>query len=152
MINLYTKEDYAKSYTELLEILKYVSYEDIQKIPKDKLCYYKENKDISHTYIYNPQLTFEEQDISKLTKILLANLYIDYWTTEEERIQIEDDNKKELYDIEMEKKKQYPIDDLFSKKKKTDKIDTTVTSLTVINKKNFFTRIITRIKKLLKLT
>ena len=34
MINIYTKEDYAKAYTELIEILKYVPNEDLKKYQK----------------------------------------------------------------------------------------------------------------------
>lgn len=152
MINLYTKEDYAKSYTELLEILKYISYEDVQKIPKEKLSYYDKNKDITHIYVYDPQLSFEEQSISKLTKILIANLYIEYWTTEEEYAKIKANDKKELYNKELEKKKQYPIDNLFSSKTKTEKTSANVTSMTVINKKGILARILYKIKELLKLT
>ena len=40
MIDIYTKEDYAKSYTELIEILKYISKSDLNKIPKDKIKNY----------------------------------------------------------------------------------------------------------------
>lgn len=152
MINVYTKEDYAKSYTELLEILKYISYEDVKKIPKEKLAYYNKNKDITHVYLYDPQLSFEEQPISKLTKILIANLYIEYWTTEEEYAQIKDNDKKELYSREIEKKKQYPVDDLFSNRRKTEKLASTVTSLTVIHEKGILARILYKIKKLFKLT
>ncbi len=151
MINIYTKEDYAKSYTQLLEIVKHLSYEDVKKIPKEKLLYYKKNKDIAYTYFYNPQLSFEEQT-SKLTKILIANLYVDYWTTEEERMEIKNNDKKELYDREIEKTKQYPVNNLFSRKKKADKINTTVTSITVIKQKSILSQILYKIKKLFKLT
>ncbi len=151
MINVYTEEDYAKSYMELLEILKYIPYEDVKKIPKEKLSYYEKNKDITYIYSYNPQLSFEEQT-SKLTKILIANLYIDYWTTAEEQIQLKAQDKKELNDLEIEKKKKYPTEDLFSKKKKSSKIDTMVTSMTVVNQKGTFSRILYKIKKLFKLT
>lgn len=151
MINLYTKEDYAKSYTELLEILKHISYNDVKKIPKEKLTYYEKNKDIAYVFIYNPELSFEEQT-SKLTKILIANLYIEYWTTEEECAQIRDNDKKELYNREMEKKKQYSVDDLFSSRKKTENSAPPTTSLTIVNQKSILSRILYKIKKLLKLT
>ena len=35
MITIYTNEEYSKSYTELLEILKYFSKSDLIKIPKN---------------------------------------------------------------------------------------------------------------------
>ena len=152
MIHLYTKEDYAKSYTELLEILKYISYSDANKIPKEKLSYYEKYKDTTYTYVYNPHLCFEEQNISKLTLILIANLYVEYWVDDDERIQIKANDKKELYAIEMEKKNRYPTEDLFSKRKKIENHNVPITSMTVIDSKNPFKKLLTIIKKLFKLT
>lgn len=151
MINVYTKEDYAKSYMELLEIFRYISYEDVKKIPREKLAYYEKNKDITYLYSYNPQLSFEEQT-SKLTKILIANLYIDYWTTAEQRTELKAHDREELNALEMEKKKKYPTKNLFSRKNNSDKVDTTITSMTVINQKSIFSQILCKIKKLFKLT
>ena len=45
MLVTYTKEEYAKSYTELLEILKYFSKESLEKLPKENIEMYNLEKD-----------------------------------------------------------------------------------------------------------
>lgn len=152
MVNTYTKEDYAKSYTELIEILKYVSNEDLKKIPKTKLETYMKNRDCNYNYIYNKELSFENQNILKLTKILIANIYIQYWASNEEREEIRNQDKKELYKIEMKKKEIYSTDNLFNKKTKTEVNCNQETSMIVIKKKNIIEKIIDKIKKKFKLT
>ena len=152
MIDIYTKEDYAKSYTELIEILKYISKSDLNKIPKDKIKNYIKNKDNNYIYIYDSKKNFENQNISKLTKILIANLYIEYWADEEEKAQIKINDRKEIYDIDNKNAEKYRTDNIFEKKKKTNEENVEETSLTIIKKKNFIQKIIEKIKKKLKLT
>ena len=152
MIDIYTKEDYAKSYTELIEILKYISKSDLNKIPKDKIKNYIKNKDNDYIYIYDSKKNFENQNISKLTKILIANLYIEYWADEEEKAQIKINDRKEIYDIDNKNAEKYRTDNIFEKKKKTNEENVEETSLTIIKKKSFIQKIIEKIKKKLKLT
>lgn len=152
MINIYTKEDYAKAYTELIEILKYVPNEDLKKIPKTKLETYMKNRDCNYNYIYNKELSFENQTILKLTKILIANIYIQYWASNEKRQEIRNQDKKELYNIEMKKKEIYSTDNIFKKKTKKEVNYNQITSMTVIKKKNIIEKIIDKIKKKIKLT
>lgn len=152
MVNIYTKEDYAKAYTELIEILKYVPNEDLRKIPKEKIEMYIKNKDRNYKYIYNINTSFENQNISKLTKILIANIYIQYWASNEEREEIRNQDKKELYNIEMRKKEIYNTDNLFNKKSRIEENCNQETSITVIKKKNIIEKIINKIKKWFKLT
>ena len=152
MIDIYTKEDYAKSYTELIEILKYISKSDLNKIPKDKIKNYIKNKDNNYIYIYDSKKNFENQNISKLTKILIANLYIEYWADEEEKAQIKINDRKEIYDIDNKNAEKYRTDNIFEKKKKRNEENVEETSLTIIKKKNFIQKIIEKIKKKLKLT
>lgn len=150
MINTYTKEDYAKSYAELIEILKYIPPNDLNKIPKEKINYYMQKQDNTHHFIYNTQKQFNEQNISHLTKILIANLYIEYWTNQEEKEQIAEADKKELYDLELRKKEQYATENLFKNKiKQKEEIKTN--SMIVVRKKNLIEKVIAKIKKYFKL-
>lgn len=41
---------YAKAYTEILEILRYLPKEEYNKILKEKIEFYKKNKDDSYNY------------------------------------------------------------------------------------------------------
>ena len=150
MVVTYTKEDYAKAYTELLEVLKHVSSSSLNKIPKENLEMYNQNKDKNYKYEYNSKLEFEQQQMSKLTRILIANIYIQYWASEEERNRIKQMDKNELDQMEIEKRNMYNPDDLFSNRKKENKIEKE--SLAIINKKNIIERIVEKIKQILNLT
>lgn len=150
MVVTYTKEDYAKAYTELLEVLKHVSSSSLNKIPKENLEMYNQNKDKNYKYEYNSKLEFEQQQMSRLTRILIANIYIQYWASEEERNRIKQMDKNELAQMEIEKRNMYNPDDLFSNRKKENKIEKE--SLAIINKKNILERIVEKIKQILNLT
>ena len=62
-----TKE-YAMAYTEVIEILKYVPDEDVQKIPEEKLEFYKTNMDKEYKYNLDMTKEFKEQEMSEITK------------------------------------------------------------------------------------
>ena len=110
------------------------------------------NRDCNYNYIYNKELSFENQTILKLTKILIANIYIQYWASNEKRQEIRNQDKKELYNIEMKKKEIYSTDNIFKKKTKKEVNYNQITSMTVIKKKNIIEKIIDKIKKKIKLT
>lgn len=155
MVINYTKEEYAKAYTELLEILKYVSKSSFEKIPKENIEMYEKLKDNNYKYQYNTSLEIDEQNISHLTTILIANLYIKYWASEEERKNIEENDKRELEQIENEKKAIYNPDDLFIKNRKMEsKQNNTQTeeklSLTIVENKSILKKIIEKLKSIIK--
>lgn len=155
MVTFYTEDEYSRAYTELLEILKYIPDSSTQKIPKENIEMYELNKDKNYEYHYDNSLSFEEQNISHLTKILIANLYIDYWATDEERAIIKEHDSKELEALEIEKNKQYNTDDIFAnrKKKLEEKVQNIEeTSMIVIENTNIFKKIMEKIKKMLHLT
>lgn len=155
MVNCYTKEDYAKAYTELLEILKYFSKESLEKLPKENIEMYNVEKDKYHNFTYNEELELDEQNISKLTIILIANLYIQYLASEEERDKIKERDKKELELLENQKREMYNSDKLFENRKKAsykyniedvnEKQQNTNISLSIVKKQNIFKKIIERI-------
>lgn len=156
MIDCYTKEDYAKAYTELLEILKYFSKESLEKLPKENIEMYNLEKDKNYNFTYNEELELDEQNISKLTIILIANLYIQYLASEEERNAIKERDKKELEILENQKREMYNPDKIFenrkqgnlkyniediSKLKQSENI-----SLSIVKNQNIFAKIIEKIK------
>lgn len=87
--------EYANAYSEVLEILKYVSQEDFNKIPKERIELFKTNCNKNYGIEYNPQKTLDEQNISKKAKTIIAILYRDYWATDLQREKIK---AKEEYD------------------------------------------------------
>lgn len=155
MVTFYTEDEYSRAYTELLEVLKHFTTSTIEKIPKEVIEMYELNKDKDYEYHYDTDLNFEEQNISHLTKILIANLYIDYWATDEERAIIKEHDSKELEALEIEKNNQYTTYDIFAnRKKKLEEKAQNIenTSIMVIENTNIFKKIMEKIKRLLHLT
>lgn len=149
MEKVYTKEDYAKAYMELVEILKNVPREKLNKIPKELIYNYIKDMDKNHKYQYDVNLEFEEQETMHLTKILIANLYIQYWADDNERQQIKERERKELYELELSKKEKYNPVNLFGKKDNQDIKQSQ--ELIIIEKKTILQKIIDKIKRLIKI-
>lgn len=76
---------YANAYTEVLDILKYISKEDYEKIPKSKIKVFEENCNKNYNFTYDENKTLDEQNVSEITKVIIAILFRDYWTTKEQR-------------------------------------------------------------------
>lgn len=140
--------EYRKSLSELCEILKHIPIEARNKIPDEELKFYENNRDFNYKYIYDQSRSLTEQKLMDMTIMLIANIYINYWAENKEKLQLRD--KKILYQIE-EQKKIYNTNDLFKKNKKNNEPKINVENckeLTVTKKEN----IIKKIKGLINLT
>ena len=84
------------AYTEVCEVLKHLSKDDVNKIPKDILEYYTENADSNYKFIYDDTKIFKEQPLSDTAKVVLAILYRDYWATPQQRDQIYAKEKSDI--------------------------------------------------------
>ena len=162
-----TKE-YAMAYTEVSEILKYVPDEDVNKIPKEKLEFYKSNMDNEYSYKLDMTKEFEEQEMSDITKAILANIFRDYWATPYQKEIIEEKMKekssyvlsqyqkeiieeKEKYDLEKleeEKREKYNPDNIFKNKLEETVVENTNLPAE-IKKETFFKKLISFIKGVL---
>ena len=76
---------YANAYTEVLDILRYISKEDYEKIPKSKIKVFEENSNKNYSFKYDVDKTLEEQNVSEIARMIIAILCRDYWTTNEQR-------------------------------------------------------------------
>ncbi len=117
--------EYANAYSEVLEILKYISKEDYEKIPNSKIELFETNHNKKYIFKYNPNKTLDEQNVSKTAKAIIAILFRDYWATE---IQKEKIITKQNYDrkqLEEKKKERYNSDNLFKNNEKKINLDGT---------------------------
>lgn len=137
---------YANAYTEVLEILKYISIDDYKKIPKDKIILFETNSNKSYKFEYNPEKTLEEQGVSEIGKTIIAILFRDYWATINQREKI---IAKEKYDMQI--KECYNSDNLFENKRKNNEIkkETENTLPIEVKKKNILVKVIEYIKNFL---
>lgn len=149
-----TKE-YAMAYKEVVEILKYVPDEDVQKIPEEKLEFYRTNMDNDYNYKLDMTKEFEEQEMSDITKAILANIFRDYWATPYQKERIEAKEKFDLEKLEKVKREKYNPDNIFKKSqnveedKEVKNIENKGENLPAeIKKETFFKKLICFIKGL----
>ena len=74
--------EYKIAYSEVLEILKYISKEEFNKVPQDMLEMFKTNASNENQFIYDPNKTLQEQNVSEIARAIIAILFRDYWATE----------------------------------------------------------------------
>ena len=151
-----TNEKYAKAYKEIVEILKYMPKESVNKIPSKMLEMFNEEQSKDYNFKIDTEKPFEEQELLEETKAILANMFRDYWATEYQREIILQKEKFDREELEKIKREKYNPDDIFEEKEKTDilsnKAPEKSNKLPVeIKKENLFKRLIIFIKKFLHL-
>ena len=107
--------EYANAYSEVLEILKFVSKEDYNKIPKSKIELFNINCNKDYKFVYNPEKTLDEQNVSKRAKAIIAILFRDYWATDTQREKILAKEKYDILQLEKVKQEKYNSNDIFKK-------------------------------------
>ena len=150
------EENYHKAYKEVIEILKYVPQESVNKIPKRMLETFEKKMDKDYVFNVDINKSFEEQNLLEETKDIFAVIFRDYWTTPYQRERIKAKEKYDRQKIEEEKANKYNPDDIFNKKiKEQNKENTkqqneeqTVNNLPVEYKEKFYEKIINFFKKL----
>ena len=149
------KENYPKAYTEVLEIMKYMPKEDVNKIPKEMIEMFKNKRDKS--YVFNVKKTDDFADLKMLdeTEAIFVNIFKDYWATPEQKKKIIEKQNYDKSIIEKEKVEKYNPNNIFKQPEilKSNIVDIAEnkkeTSLVEI-KENFFIKFINFIKNIFK--
>ena len=141
--------EYSNAYNEVLEVLNNISEEDYNKIPKDIIKVFETYKNKNYVFEYDFSKDFKEQKLSKQAKLILANLYRDYWATEREREEIIKEQNLIRQKVEEEKRLKYDPD-VFKNKRKiinTEEIKTISGEISIVTpEKTLIQRIIGKIK------
>ena len=140
---------FANAYTEVLEILKNISQEDYNKVPKEKINLFEHNANKEYIFDYNPSKTLQEQNVSKIARTIIAILFRDYWATDEQRNKIKAFQNNKRYQIEEENRQKYNTDIFKNRNNITNEsqIEQTKNMQLVEYKENIFKRIIGFFKK-----
>ena len=140
--------EYREAIVEVLEILKHTDKEIIEKIPKDLLKMWEENK----SKTYKPQLDYtkslNEMNLKPKARALIAMIYREFICTNEEKKELYKKIREKEYIIEKQKETVYNADKLFEnieKKKEENKIEE---DINLIKKENIFEKIKNIIKKI----
>ena len=151
---------YEMAYVEVLAVLKnFLSELEFNKIPKERIDFFENNKDNNYHFELNKDFPIEKQNLSEKANAILVILYRDYFANEQQKEtlkQILELNDK-IKEKEKEKEKQndnenYSI--LFENKKAKNNIEierrTNETSIIEIKREKWYNRLIYFFKSKLK--
>lgn len=121
----YTKENFmedAIAYAEVFEILSYMDKKTVMKIPVEVLQLFKNERKKDYVSRINKNDLFNENNVSKQTRVIFAWLNLKYWATEDEKkvlTEIYEENKIKEEKIKQEK---YSYEDIFDNTNKIKNI------------------------------
>ena len=69
------KQEFGNACYEVLEILKYIKEDDLEKIPQEEIQILKKNANYNHSSYSNPGKSIKEQEVSKLSKGIIAQYF-----------------------------------------------------------------------------
>ena len=142
---------YRNAFSEVYEILKYLREEDCKKIPRDVIEVIEENRNIDYVYRLKDNIELKDQELLPETRAILFNFFQDYFATERQKRVIYEWNRKEYIEAERLKSERYSTD-VFQNSKKETPVNNKKENVEMIEyKETFFSNIINKIKKFLKL-
>lgn len=150
-------ETYKQAFTEVLEILSYLSKDNYNKISKELINAIESNRDTDYLYYIDTTKSLEEQEMLEETRAILFNIYRDYLADNNTKQQILNYQNQENIVKEQIKSQNIKINDMFTQKSKTNGYEVkdisyeNVALIEVKPKTNIFNKIINKIKSLFKM-
>lgn len=147
-------ENYPNAYKEVYVILNHINKEELSKIPQAFMDMIQKNMNKDYEFEMNTNVNFEEQNLLKETKIILAYIFLNYWGTDEQKSRIEKKFRNDIAKEEKQKTKNNPKD-LFLNRISSDIGQSTnkneETKMIVYKEKNILSRFICKLKKILRI-
>ena len=138
------------AYSEVCTILNMLEDEYKERVPKNVMDFFEEERDKEYNPIIDVNIPLEKQNLKRKTLVLLAILNLNYWCdSEEEKQEILDSFAKNEELKRLKEKKlteNYNINNLFNKIENTE--NKTEVSLIEYKEQNFIQKIISKIKSL----
>ena len=150
------ENNYLKAYKEVLEVLKYVPKDSVDKIPKTMIDTFNRKMDNNYIFSIDINKSFEEQELLEETKAILANIFRDYWATPYQKEQILAKEKYDRRKLEERKRILYDPNSIFEKeqinvKHENNKHELNSNLPIEIKKEKFYEKIIHFFKKIFNL-
>lgn len=145
------KENYARAYTEVLEMLKYLPYEELNRIPKEKIDFFERNKDKSYKFNISLEKPLAEQNISIEANSVIITLFRDYFATDTQREKLKNILEQNEMKYQEELREKYNPDNTFKKCNQKNEINENIIqneNSLVEYKETFFRRFINKIKNI----
>lgn len=157
------EDNYSKAYKEIVEILKYVPEESVNKIPKEMRDMFEAEQLKTYNFQIDTEKTFEEQELLEETKAILANIFRDYWATDYQKARIIEKENQDREEWERQKREKYNPNDIFKNRNTTTKDNDIGQDIQEklneeynknlpmeVQKQNIFQRLLSFIKKLIR--
>ncbi len=142
--------DYNKRLVEVDEVLKYLSEEDLSKIPEEIRQLIKDNKDKEYVWEYDDTKPLKEQNLNRDTIAFLSYLNMEYLLNEKQKQYMEQLHELNEKKLEEERAEKYKTGDLFKRNKmrQEERVETEQVQeqALVEYKESLFTKIINKIK------
>ena len=136
--------EYKKCLVELDEILKYLSQEDLAKIPEEIRKAIKEKKDMQYNWEYDESKELKDQNINRKTIAMLSYLNMEYLLNKEQKRFLEELHMANENKNEKEKSKKYGINNIFNNNVKEE------TALQEIKEKKWYEKLLSFLKKIIR--
>ncbi len=157
------EDNYSKAYKEIVEILKYVPEESVNKIPKEMRDMFEAEQLKTYNFQIDTEKNFEEQELLEETKAILANIFRDYWATDYQKARIIEKENQDREEWERQKREKYNPNDIFKNRNTTTKDNDISQDIQEqlneeynknlpmeVQKQNIFQRLLSFIKKLIR--
>lgn len=141
------KENYPKACKEILEILKYMPPNDVEKIPKEMIKAFEYEMDSNYKFEINEDSDFSKLELLDETRAILTNIFRDYWATPKQKEKIIEKQNYSRQKYEDQKKAKYNPDTIFAQKEEEN--DVKENNLPIeIKKESFIVKLYNFIKNL----
>ena len=141
----------SEIYVDISVIISMMPIEMKSKISNSFINFIENNKSKNYVSNINPNIPLKEQNIRKETKEMLGIIYRDYLCNKEERINLLQEEKRELTKLETERREVYNPDNIFKKNNLKENNDekSIKNEISIVEyKESIIKRIITKIKNL----
>ncbi len=142
------KQQDKEAITEVMDILRHMKQQDVDKISPSFMQYLKDN--VSTTYVPNLDHTcaIDKMQLRKQTRIILAIIYRKFWCGQENKKNFDRILNENERDYQEEMRKKYNPDDVFKNKKMQDSKGTQSNLQLIEYKQTMISKIINKIKRL----
>ena len=137
--------EYSEALGEVLQFLKYTEKALIDKIPKKLMEFFERNAVSKSDLNIGTNKKIEQIDLKPKSKALIGMIYRNYWCNADERKLYDEILKKNEEKFQEETREKYNPDNIF-KTREPEKEEVNI----ILYKESIFTRIIQKIKSLLK--
>lgn len=136
--------EYKKCLVELDEILKYLSQEDLAKIPEEIRKAIKEKKDMQYNWEYDESKELKDQNINRKTIAMLSYLNMEYLLNKEQKRFLEELHMANENKNEKEKAKKYGTNNIFNNNIKEE------VALQEVKEKKWYEKLLSFLKKIIR--